>query len=112
MVNSKVSRGIVVDNPRLSGVPRSTLYDWRLDKVYVPDYEGAKPYAWSYRDLVFLRLLAWLRQLGMPRPSAAANIATVRRRATEHGDVRTIRTDERSLVLNEEHADSLGPNLT
>src|SRR5829696_8281996 len=46
---------------QLSGIPRSTLYDWQRADVYVPDFAGGSPMAWSYRDLVFVRVLAWLR---------------------------------------------------
>jgi hypothetical protein len=43
---------------QLSGIPRSTLYDWQRSDVLVPDFAGASPMAWSYRDLVFVRVLA------------------------------------------------------
>lgn len=46
---------------QLSGVPKSTVYDWRRDGILVPDFTAANPSMWSYRDLVLLRLLAWLR---------------------------------------------------
>jgi uncharacterized protein (DUF433 family)/DNA-binding transcriptional MerR regulator len=63
---------------QLSGVPARTLYDWAQDGVLVPDYAGTRPKAWSYRDLAFARLLAWLRQEGMDRPSAAEQINHIR----------------------------------
>jgi hypothetical protein len=31
---------------QLSGVPRSTLYDWRRESVYAPDFDHASPVAW------------------------------------------------------------------
>lgn len=37
---------------QLSGVPTSTIYDWQRNDIYVPDFGGASPMAWSYRDLV------------------------------------------------------------
>jgi len=43
---------------QLSGVPKSTCYDWRREGILVPDYSSASPVMWSYRDLVLLRLLA------------------------------------------------------
>ncbi|MGH8932280.1 MAG: DUF433 domain-containing protein [Egibacteraceae bacterium] len=36
------------------------------------------PRGWSYRDVVYARLLAWLRSKGMARPSAAERVALVR----------------------------------
>ncbi len=63
---------------QLSGIPQSTLYDWRSHGICVPDYDAASPTGWSYRDLVFLRLLAWLRQRGMERSVAADQVARVR----------------------------------
>jgi uncharacterized protein (DUF433 family)/DNA-binding transcriptional MerR regulator len=65
---------------QLSGVPRSTVYDWAREGVLVPDYAGAKPRLWSYRDLVFLRLLARMRHAGIDRAEAAADIAALRER--------------------------------
>lgn len=47
---------------QLSGVPQRTVYDWQAKKVWVPDYAKASPMQWSYRDLVFLRLLLWFRR--------------------------------------------------
>ena len=93
---------------QLSGVPRSTLYDWRREAIYVPDFDGASPLAWSYRDLVYLRLLAWLRQLGMPRPRASERVAVVRVLVAEGAEIRSIRTDGRTLVLDDDGAVQLG----
>lgn len=84
---------------QLSGVPRSTLYDWRRDGIYAPDFVNASPTAWSYRDLVFLRLLAWLRQARWPRPEAADAVAEVRRKASAGEPVHYVRADTASLYL-------------
>jgi uncharacterized protein (DUF433 family) len=97
---------------QLSGVPRSTLYDWRGDKVYVPDFDRASPVLWSYRDLVYLRLLAWLRQLGMARPTAARQVAGVKERVSRGADVRMLQADRNVLLIGDERAtDAGGPNL-
>src|SRR5437588_3324815 len=93
---------------QLSGVPRSTLYDWRRESVYAPDFDGASPVAWSYRDLVYLRLLAWLRQLGMPRPRASDRVAAVKQRVVDGAEIRRIRTDGRTLVLDDDGDAQLG----
>ena len=49
------------------------LYEWRKEGIYVPDFDAADPTAWSYRDLVYVRLLGWLRNVGMPRPAATCS---------------------------------------
>lgn len=89
---------------QLSGVPRSTLVDWRREGNYVPDFDGASPVAWSYRDLVYLRLLAWLRQLGMPRQRASERVGAVRRLVAGGAEIRSIRTDGRTLALDDDGA--------
>lgn len=94
---------------QLSGVPRSTLYDWRRESIYVPDFGMTSPVAWSYRDLVYVRLLAWLRQLGMTRPDAAERVHIVKERIAQGARVRMIRSDGRTLLLDDEA--QLGPNL-
>lgn len=97
---------------QLSGVPRSTLYDWRSEGVYVPDYARATPAAWSYRDLVYLRLLAWLRQLGMPRPAAAERVASVKGQVAAGGQIRHVRATRDTLLVEDEREDRMGgPNL-
>lgn len=50
---------------QLSGVPTRTVYHWAQTGTLVPDYQES-PKAWSYRDLVYLRLTAWLRTRGLP----------------------------------------------
>lgn len=87
---------------QLSGVPRSTLYDWRREGIYLPDFRNASPVAWSYRDLVFVRLLAWLRQARWPRPDAAAAVSDVRRRASAGEPLHYVRADSSSLYVGDE----------
>lgn len=76
----------------LSGVPRSTVYDWAREGVLVPDHHHASPKLWSYRDLVFLRLLARMRHNGMDRDQAAASVRRLRDLLTDPDfDVTTVR---------------------
>lgn len=84
---------------QLSGVPKSTIYDWRRERIYRPDFDVASPVVWSYRDLVLLRLLAWLRQGGMPRPTAAEKVATVKQQLSRGVAVRFIGATHDSVVL-------------
>ena len=92
---------------QLSGVPKSTMYDWRRDGILVPDFTSASPSMWSYRDLVLLRLLAWLRQGGMQRSVAAAKVDGIRRQLSEGVEVRSIHATKWDVVLNDTHGDAV-----
>jgi uncharacterized protein (DUF433 family) len=97
---------------QLSGIPQSTLYDWRSHRVYVPDYDAASPTGWSYRDLVFLRLLAWLRQRGMERAVASEQVARVRAEIEAGQHVRYLFASARTLIAAGERTDRVsGENL-
>jgi uncharacterized protein (DUF433 family) len=98
---------------QLSGVPLSTLYEWRRNDVYVPDFTLASPAAWSYRDLVFVRLLAWLRQGGMQRPLASQLVGKVRSMAGRGEKIRSLRADRYTLLINEERTSRFAgqPNM-
>ena len=97
---------------QLSGVPTSTVYDWQRSDIYVPDFGGASPMAWSYRDLVYLRLLAWLRQLKMPRPKASEWVTEVKQYVAEGNELRMIRATAESVVFDDETTDrKTGANL-
>ena len=88
---------------QLSGVPKSTVYDWRRDQILVPDFTAANPVTWSYRDLVLLRLVAWLRQGGMARSLAAEKVSSVRRQLSAGAEVRSIHATKWDVVLNDVH---------
>jgi uncharacterized protein (DUF433 family) len=45
----------------LSGVPRSTLYDWARKGIVVPSISPEREKLWSYADLMALRIVSWLR---------------------------------------------------
>jgi uncharacterized protein (DUF433 family) len=92
---------------QLSGIPQRTLYDWARHDVLTPDYPG-RPTRWSYRDLVYLRLLAWLRGKGMPRPDAAARVRDIRAFLQAPGEGRTtLRSDGIGLLIGDENVDRL-----
>ncbi len=59
---------------QLSGVPVRTIYYWATHDVLVPDYDDDRPKAWSYRDLVYLRLTAWLRSHNLPLSHVVAGV--------------------------------------
>jgi uncharacterized protein (DUF433 family) len=45
----------------LSGVPKSTVYDWARKSVVVPSISREREMLWSYADLMALRIVSWLR---------------------------------------------------
>jgi uncharacterized protein (DUF433 family) len=93
---------------QLSGVPQRTVYDWAKEKVLVPDYAQGRPMHWSYRDLVFLRLVAWLRSHGSDRVEAAERTRLVRQVLAESPvEVDHVRTDGKVFLLGDESADRL-----
>jgi uncharacterized protein (DUF433 family) len=87
---------------QLSGVPKSTVYDWRREGVFEPDFTAARPAMWSYRDLVLLRLLAWLRQGGMARRTASKKVISVRDQLSGGADVRFILATPTDVILSAE----------
>lgn len=93
---------------QLSGVPARTLYDWAGAGVLVPDFAGSRPKAWSYRDLGFARLLAWLRQQGHDRPEAAERVAVLRGIMADNAQqVTEVRSDGSIVLLGAETVDRL-----
>jgi uncharacterized protein (DUF433 family) len=76
----KAPRGryLAVRAQQLSGVPARTLHDWATSDVLVPDWFKATPRGWSYRDIVFARLVAWLRSKHMDRAAAAHRVRQLR----------------------------------
>lgn len=47
----------------LSGVPKSTVYDWARKGVMVPSVSPEQEKLWSYADLMALRVVSWLRHV-------------------------------------------------
>lgn len=93
------------DNTRasqLSGIPRSTLYEWRRNGIYVPDFSGDKPATWSYGDLLYLRLLAWLRQCGMERHTASKAVRSIKLQIIAGQEIRYFFADRHTLMVDEE----------
>ncbi len=87
---------------QLSGIPRSTVYDWQRAGIYRPDFLYASPMMWSYRDLVYLRLLAWLRNLGMDRPVAAERVTTIKQAVTAGDTIQRLRSDGHIVLVDDE----------
>ncbi|MEQ1701237.1 MAG: DUF433 domain-containing protein [Ilumatobacteraceae bacterium] len=86
---------------QLSGIPRSTLYDWQRLHVYVPDFPNGHPMGWSYRDLVYVRVLAWLRNdVKTPRPVAAARVRTLKEQVAAGRTVTVLQADKETLAAD------------
>jgi uncharacterized protein (DUF433 family) len=94
---------------QLSGVPKTTVYDWAKNGIVVPDLAGAKPMQWTYRDLVFLRLMAWLRAHDMPRDLAADRLSGLRRLLERGRDTTgtTVRSDGTVFLVDADEWDKV-----
>ena len=46
----------------LSGMSRSTVYDWARKGIVTPSISPEREKLWSYADLMALRIVSWLRQ--------------------------------------------------
>lgn len=68
----------------LSGVPRSTVYDWSQKGIVVPSVRRSKIMLWSYEDLLTLRLVRWLREEKVE--AARSTMEEVRRTLDRFGD--------------------------
>lgn len=93
---------------QLSGVPERTVYHWAHHGFLTPDFPHASPKRWSYRDLVYLRLLARLRSLGMALDAASARVAKTRELLAS-GAIRidTMRIARTGVYLPDESHDRL-----
>ena len=92
----------------LSGVPERTVYDWSSAGVWRPDYPNAKPMQWSYRDLVFMRMLLWLRRKGMDRSAAVKYALKVRQLIQDgHLDTTVVRSEGQGVIVEGETVDRL-----
>lgn len=84
------------------------MYEWARSHVVVPDYADARPKQWSYRDLIFLRMTAWLRARGMSRAVVIERVAATRAelaRMSEPDSLPLIRSDGRSMFRDDETVD-------
>jgi hypothetical protein len=91
------------DNARasqLAGVPTRTLYEWRGSALYVPDFSQERPTAWSYRDLIYVRLTAFLRQGGMERHTAARHVNRLKNEVEHGANVEYIYASRDTLVVD------------
>ncbi len=90
---------------QLSGVPSRTLHDWATAEVLVPDWVTARPRGWSYRDIVYARLLAWLRSKHMARSAAAERVGYLRQLLGKSDIDPSIHSDGTIFLIADEHTD-------
>lgn len=86
---------------QLSGVPSRTIQNWRSANVYVPDFDSTRP-LWSYRDLILIRMVAWLRQRGIPPVRAGSYAQKAKERLTAGEDIRMVMATHRTAVLDDD----------
>lgn len=93
----------------LAGVPQRTLHHWARQGSFVPDFNHLHPKQWSYRDLVLVRLFAWLRAEGQKPEAASKRIVMVRRALEEAtaGVVPVLHGDRHALLVGGEAFDRL-----
>jgi DNA-binding transcriptional MerR regulator len=81
---------------QLSGVPRTTVYYWaRTSRLVVPSISSDRIKLWSYRDLVLLRFVAWLRKHGV----GVSDVLRVLDQIHDEPLTLTVRTGERRVFL-------------
>lgn len=93
---------------QLTGIPERTLHHWARERFLVPDFDDYRPKLWSYRDLVFLRMVAWLRAMRMPPDRVIKHVRQVRD-LVEKGDlpIGKLRSQGRILLVEGETADRI-----
>lgn len=90
---------------QLSGVPRRTISHWARSGLLEPDWNALSPRGWSYRDLLYLRLFAWLRRRGMETVGASERVRLIRD-VLALGKVNpTVRSDDQHAFLSDETTD-------
>jgi uncharacterized protein (DUF433 family) len=90
---------------QLSAIPVRTLHDWATSGSLVPDWMAARPRGWSYRDVVYARLLGWLRSKQMERSEAVKRVALVRHRLADSGVDPAVRSDGTIFLVGEDDVD-------
>lgn len=90
---------------QLSAIPARTLHDWATSGVLRPDWFAGKPRGWSYRDIVYARLLAWLRSKHMGRSSAAQRVKELRALVNTAVVDPTTRSDGNIFLIGDETVD-------
>ncbi len=95
---------------QLSGIPRRTVNYWSQHELLVPDDQADR--RWSYRDLVFLRVFAWLRTKRMSPEEAARRVRALKRaHYTESTRITRVRSQGKELLLGDESIDRISGEM-
>ena len=90
---------------QLSGVPKSSINQWARTGILTPDWNALTPRGWSYRDLLYLRLFAWLRKRGMETSGASERVRLIRGVLAQQPIDPTVRSDGQHAFLSDETYD-------
>ena len=90
---------------QLSGVPQSSINQWARTGMLTPDWNALTPRGWSYRDLLYLRLFAWLRKKGMEASGVSQRVRLIRGVLAKEPIDPTVRSDGRHAFLSDETFD-------
>lgn len=95
---------------QLSGIPRRTINYWFQQQLLIPDEPLDR--RWSYRDLVFLRVFAWLRTKRMPPEAAAYRVNALRRAHFDQvARITSVRSQGKELLLGDESIDRISGEM-
>jgi uncharacterized protein (DUF433 family)/DNA-binding transcriptional MerR regulator len=93
---------------QLSGVPERTVHRWAEQGVITPDYQATPILHWSYRDLVLLRLAAWLRTKGMQPLWVGERTKAVKEWLEDpKNEISILRSQGQSMIVGDETIDRL-----
>ena len=68
--------------------------------MLTPDWNSLHPQGWSYRDLLYLRLFAWLRKRGMDTAGASERVRLIRGVLAKERVDPTVRSDGQHAFLS------------
>ncbi len=91
---------------QLSGVPDRSLVRWASRGWIEADWHG-RDWPWSYRDLVFVRLLAFLLARGMHNDRAVFHVNRLREKLTAVEGTHTFTADNLTVLVDDEDRDPL-----
>lgn len=73
--------------------------------MLTPDWNALIPRGWSYRDLLYLRLVAWLRKRGMEASGVSERVRLIRGVLAKEPIDPTVRADGQHAFLSDESFD-------
>lgn len=83
----------------LSGVPKTTVYYWAREGIYVPSISPTREKLWSFSDLLAMRAIYWLRQ---DKPRAAKSTMRAVRSALAAAAEKNVKFGQLDLIVDVE----------